>query len=290
MKKILLTVMLFISLFTINDKVSASEVCNKLTVPYNNVCEYISFSETNSRSPKIVFLYYNDTDTLIDYTVQNGQWGKVDTFSLPNQNGVSASGLPSKEQLDQCTLMGSCRANFISASDISEVCPSSIYLYNPTFRDARFGKTDKYYNYFYFYNKQIPESEIPILDIKQWETDYSNGWIKYEKVDDCNESSKQPVVSDPCDLISENLMGYINEALKYIRIFVPILLLVLVVMDFLKAAFSSTEDAMKKTQAKTIKRIVVAVIIFFIPTIVNLILNLTNDIWANINQCDINIK
>ena len=85
-------------------------------------------------------------------------------------------------------------------------------------------------------------------------------------------------------------MGYINEALKYIRIFVPILLLVLVATDFLKAAFSSTEDAMKKTQAKTIKRIVIAVIIFFVPTIVNLILNLTNDIWANINQCDINIK
>ena len=286
-KKILLIAMLFISMFAINNKVSASAVCDRYDSTYDTVCEYNLVSEVKTTVSETIYLYYNNTDTLIKYTEKHGM-NKDKTMSLPNQNGVSTSGLPNEEKLRICTDVGSCSANFISASDISSGCPSTIYLYDSSFRDARFGKTDKYYSYFYFYNKQV--SDVPILDISQRETKSSNGWVSYSKVDECTKNPEQPISDDPCDLISENLMGYINEGLKYIRIFVPILLLVLVAVDFLKAAFSSSEDAMKKTQAKTIKRIVIAVIIFFVPTIVNLILNLTNDIWSNINQCDINIK
>lgn len=272
-KKILLIAMLFISMFTINDKVSASEVCNKLTVPYENVCEYKTFVPIKYGDlAEVIYLYYNDSYTMIDYTSLGGK----KTYSL--KTGESFNNC-----LDNIEKSLFCTANFISVSDTSEGCPSEINVYDATYRYNWGGFT-----YLYFYPSRVSDfpksqSAVGLIDKRQ------NEWVTYLLNDECT-NNPVPTPIDPCDLISEELMGYINEALKYIRIFVPILLLVLVATDFLKAAFSSTEDAMKKTQAKTIKRIVIAVIIFFVPTIVNLILNLTNDIWANINQCDINIK
>lgn len=272
-KKILLIAMLFISMFTINDKVSASEVCNKLTASYENVCEYKTFVPIKYGDlAEVIYLYYNDSYTMIDYTSLGGK----KTYSL--KTGESFNNC-----LDNIEKSLFCTANFISVSDTSEGCPSEINVYDATYRYNWGGFT-----YLYFYPSRVSDfpksqSAVGLIDKRQ------NEWVTYLLNDECT-NNPVPTPIDPCDLISEELMGYINEALKYIRIFVPILLLVLVATDFLKAAFSSTEDAMKKTQAKTIKRIVIAVIIFFVPTIVNLILNLTNDIWANINQCDINIK
>lgn len=272
-KKILLIVTLFVSMFTIRDEVNASEVCNKLTASYENVCEYKTFVPIKYGDlAEVIYLYYNDNYTMIDYTSLGGK----KTYSL--KTGESFNNC-----LDNIEKSPFCTANFISVSDTSEGCPSEINVYDATYRYNWGG-----FHYLYFYPSRVSDfpksqSAVGLIDKKQ------NEWVTYILNDECT-NNPVPTPIDPCDLISEELMGYINEALKYIRIFVPILLLVLVATDFLKAAFSSTEDAMKKTQAKTIKRIVIAVIIFFVPTIVNLILNLTNDIWANINQCDINIK
>lgn len=273
-KKILLIVTLFVSMFTIRDEVNASDaMCNKLTASYENVCEYKTFVPIKYGDlAEVIYLYYNDSYTMIDYTSLGGK----KTYSL--KTGESFNNC-----LDNIEKSLFCTANFISVSDTSEGCPSEINVYDATYRYNWGG-----FHYLYFYPSRVSDfpksqSAVGLIDKKQ------NEWVTYLLNDECT-NNPVPTPIDPCDLISEELMGYINEALKYIRIFVPILLLVLVATDFLKAAFSSTEDAMKKTQAKTIKRIVIAVIIFFVPTIVNLILNLTNDIWANINQCDINIK
>lgn len=275
-KKILLIVTLFVSMFAIRDEVNASdEMCNKLTAPYENVCEYKTFVPIKYGDlAKVIYLYYNDNYTMIDYTSSGGK----KTYSL--KTGESFNNC-----LDNIEKSLFCTANFISVSDTSEGCPSEINVYDATYKNSRgIGNN----SYLYFYPSRVSDFPKSQFATSLYD-DHQNEWVTYILNDECTNNSV-PTPIDPCNLISEKLMGYINEALKYIRIFVPILLLVLVAMDFLKAAFSSTEDAMKKTQAKTIKRIVIAVIIFFVPTIVNLILNLTNDIWANINQCDINIK
>ena len=45
----------------------------------------------------------------------------------------------------------------------------------------------------------------------------------------------------------------------------------------------NNEDKMKKAQSKAIKRVIIAIIIFFVPTLINLILNIANDVWSNAN-------
>ena len=64
-----------------------------------------------------------------------------------------------------------------------------------------------------------------------------------------------------------------NYVFNGIRIAVPILLIVLIMMDFLKATTAGDEKEMKKAQTDAIKRIVVGVVIVLLPSLVNILLN-----------------
>ena len=86
-----------------------------------------------------------------------------------------------------------------------------------------------------------------------------------------------------CELIPTKIMEYINEAMSIIRIAVPALLVGLIIFDFASALFASSEEKMKKAQGKVIKRIIIAIIIFFVPALINLVLNIVNDVWSNAN-------
>ena len=85
-----------------------------------------------------------------------------------------------------------------------------------------------------------------------------------------------------------SLRYLINLVLKYIRIIVPILLLLLGSLDFAKAMASGKEDEMKKIQKQFIMRIVAAIIVFLAPQIVNLIMYLADIVWQGMGYtyCD----
>lgn len=95
-----------------------------------------------------------------------------------------------------------------------------------------------------------------------------------------------PIPTDPEDcsqLLGDDVINFINEIMKWIRIFIPILLIGLGILDFTKATFSKTEEDMKKAREKFIKRIIAAVLVFLVPIFVNLLLDLANSVWSWIN-------
>lgn len=49
----------------------------------------------------------------------------------------------------------------------------------------------------------------------------------------------------------------------------PVLCLVLSTMDFIKAAASQDKEALKKAASRSMKRLALAMILFFIPTLIN---------------------
>ena len=79
------------------------------------------------------------------------------------------------------------------------------------------------------------------------------------------------------DLISDEIQDIINTCMMWVRILVPIALIVFGVLDFGKAVLASKEDDMKKAQATFTKRLIIGVIIFFIPTVVNIVIYLANE-------------
>lgn len=97
-----------------------------------------------------------------------------------------------------------------------------------------------------------------------------------------------PVTS--CEgLLGEGLINKINSYLNIIKIAVPIILIGFGTIEFTKAIFSENEDNMKKAQKQFIKRLAIAMLIFFVPIILNLLLTLANKVWPIIipNTCGI---
>lgn len=99
---------------------------------------------------------------------------------------------------------------------------------------------------------------------------------------DCNEifGSK----NDP-----DSISYLVNEILQYPRIIVPILIILLGILDFAKAVVAGKEDEMKKAQSTFVKRVIAGVIFFFIPVIVDIVMQLADIVWEGLGytSCDI---
>jgi len=82
------------------------------------------------------------------------------------------------------------------------------------------------------------------------------------------------------DANDENSLAYmINTVLGYVRVIVPILVIVFGLFDLGKAVVASKEDEMKKAQSTFIKRVIIGVVVFFVPTVVNIVMDLADIVW-----------
>jgi hypothetical protein len=81
--------------------------------------------------------------------------------------------------------------------------------------------------------------------------------------------------SASCDgIITQEGLDIIREVLGWIRILAPILLGLLIAVDLGNAVISSDNDALSKATKKIVPRIIGTVLLFFVPTIVRLVLGL----------------
>lgn len=77
---------------------------------------------------------------------------------------------------------------------------------------------------------------------------------------------------DPSD--SNSVAWLLQKILDYIRILGPTIAIVLGSIDFTKAIIASDADNMKKTEMRFVKRIIAAVMLFFIPMFVSILLDI----------------
>ena len=70
-----------------------------------------------------------------------------------------------------------------------------------------------------------------------------------------------------------------NTALNYVKIIVPILIIVLGIIDLGKAVLASKEDEMRKAQSTFVKRVLIGVLVFFVPLIVGLVMDMAEIVW-----------
>lgn len=78
--------------------------------------------------------------------------------------------------------------------------------------------------------------------------------------------------SDCNALLGESFMGVVNDIYLWIRIIVPIMVVLLTTLDMAKAVVAQKEDEMVVARTRTIKRIIIGLAIFFIPDILDIML------------------
>ena len=94
----------------------------------------------------------------------------------------------------------------------------------------------------------------------------------------------EKVEMDTCEeVLGEDLVALLQDLVNIVKIAIPIILIVLGTLDFGKAILSSDENEMKKAQGTFIKRLIIAVAIFLIPSLLGVILDIANNIWGNID-------
>ena len=75
--------------------------------------------------------------------------------------------------------------------------------------------------------------------------------------------------------ITQELKEWLTMAFSIFKIVVPTLIFILSTVDFVVAAAASKEEDMKKATDKLIKRLILAVLFFLIPVILNWLLGQT---------------
>lgn len=80
----------------------------------------------------------------------------------------------------------------------------------------------------------------------------------------------------------EGLRSLVDDALGYVRIIVPTIIILLGTVDFSKAVIASKEEEMKKAQTTFVKRLIVGIVVFFVPVIVNIVMDLADIVWAGV--------
>ena len=152
-------------------------------------------------------------------------------------------------------------------------------------------KTDASYilNSEYFKNWQCPPENLVyayvdenmVLHVSYNKEDLgdNSNIFEYEGNEKVEESETQPTDNgDPlyrCDeIVPLEIRNWIKDALNLVKYIALVLVIVLGITDFIKAAASGEADQMKKSGQSFLKRIIAVVILFLLPVLVELILNL----------------
>lgn len=81
------------------------------------------------------------------------------------------------------------------------------------------------------------------------------------------------------DLLSEEIVSYLKFGFNAIRIAIPLILIAIGIVEFARGIFSS-EDDMKKIQQKFIKRVIISLSFFLIPTVLKVLLDIANTVFG----------
>ncbi len=82
---------------------------------------------------------------------------------------------------------------------------------------------------------------------------------------------KQEDYSATCGF-SQNLIGWIDNILNIVKYILPVLVIILGIIDFIRAIASDKDDEMKKAQGRFVKRLIAAALAFIIPFIIVFVL------------------
>ena len=105
------------------------------------------------------------------------------------------------------------------------------------------------------------------------------GLLKYDKDEAVTCATYEEIFGSKDD--PDSIRYMVNEVLLYVRIIVPVLIIVLGMVDFGKAVLANKEDTMKKAQTDFAKRVLIGVAVFFVPALVDLIMEFADILWMS---------
>ena len=117
----------------------------------------------------------------------------------------------------------------------------------------------------------VNEAVYGNIYVLEGDTSDIEDWLEQtDQEQECDGSNS--ILGDVND--EESVAWLLQQILNFIKIIGPILVVVLSSVDFIQVIVKSDDEAMAKAQKKLIKRLILAALLFFIPTLVQTILDI----------------
>ena len=84
--------------------------------------------------------------------------------------------------------------------------------------------------------------------------------------------------------LTDRVILWIANIVRWVKYIVPVMVIILSILDFIKITGTDKEDEIKKSQGKFVRRLISAALIFIIPFIIEFILI---QMGFNVNGCGI---
>ena len=120
----------------------------------------------------------------------------------------------------------------------------------------------------YLYSETQKECIKKCVDLSHILNEWKKGSDLYQEKLGQNNNNK-------CRM-SERLVSWLMKIIEWIRYIVPTLLIILSIIEFIKAIASDSEDEIRKAGSRFVKRLIVAALIFVLPLILEFLLGIFN--------------
>lgn len=161
--------------------------------------------------------------------------------------------------------------NHVTASDFKVIngeinCPSKLYL-DKTFVGVRINVHISFDE-----NKlgfdQITPMVLTSVNGNKVDNEFNDGIVDWGDKAEVN-----------CDgIIGQEMLDFLNKIFRWIQIIAPIFVIIMGGIEFAGAILQDDKDALKKASSKFIKRLIIAVALFFIPLIMSWLLQIFNEV------------
>ena len=140
-------------------------------------------------------------------------------------------------------------------------CPGQVYVSDSNGRGG---------NYASIYTYSIPSGTVITLNGNNGNNNNNSGSNNNNNTNNNGSNGNENCHS----IVSKNFHDFLQKVLDFIKYLGPTLVAIFTIIDLIKAALSGDAGEMKKMSQKLIKRLIAALLLFFIPLIVNLIFDL----------------
>lgn len=76
---------------------------------------------------------------------------------------------------------------------------------------------------------------------------------------------------------SQEIWNFVGKIVLVLKILIPVIIIILGIVDLGKAVIASKEDDIKKATNILLQRIIIGIVIFFVPAIVNAVFSLLDN-------------
>lgn len=181
----------------------------------------------------------------------------------PYYNSESAANNTSEPSCPKYLVFQSCATYYVWGTESQSIAEKAVAASKSN------GCSANYASYKNKYGKPIDEEEY-YSEFK------AEGLVGFDK-DKFDCSDYETIFGDKDD--PESIRGMLEVILQYVRVIVPILIITLGTIDFAKAVIAAKEDNMKKAQTDFIKRVIMGVAVFFVPVLIDIIMDLAEIVW-----------